>query len=167
MSLFLISQLFVAVAICFDFMSFQFRERAKIVTCLFCAGILISLHFALLGQWTATSLMGIATIRYFVSIFSSSAKLKYLFCFTSVLATVLTYAGVASMLSCLGSVFQTVAAFNSNDQRLRQLMIVGTCFWLAHNYLVGSPTAVLMEVLFITSNLIGYYRHYYRNTSVA
>ncbi len=39
-------------------------------------------------------------------------------------------------------------------------MIVGTLLWLIHNYLAGSPTAVLMELLFISSNLIGYYRYY-------
>ncbi|ACH66124.1 YgjV family protein [Aliivibrio fischeri] len=163
MSLFFLSQVLVAIAIGFDLMSFQFKERKKIVGCLFCAGILISSHFILLEQWTAAGLMIIATIRYLTSIFSTSSKLKYLFCSLSIVTSVVTYAGIASVLSCIGSVFQTVAAFNKDDKRLRELMVIGTSFWLVHNYVIGSPTAVLMEALFISSNLIGYYRYYYKN----
>lgn len=165
MSAFMLSQVLVGFAIVFDLMSFQFKDRKKIVGCLFCAGVLISSHFILLEQWTAASLMLIATIRYLTSIFSTSPKLMTLFCGTSAIATVVTFSGITSVLSCLGSMFQTVAAFNKDDKKLRELMLIGTSFWLIHNYVVGSPTAVLMEVLFISSNLIGYYRHYYKNSA--
>lgn len=165
MSAFMMSQVLVGFAIVFDLMSFQFKDRKKIVGCLFCAGVLISSHFILLEQWTAASLMLIATIRYLTSIFSTSPKLMTFFCGTSAIATVVTFSGITSVLSCLGSMFQTVAAFNKDDKKLRELMLIGTSFWLIHNYVVGSPTAVLMEVLFISSNLIGYYRHYYRNSA--
>lgn len=162
MTAFIISQILVAIAIGFDLMSFQFKDRKSIVTCLFFAGILISSHFILLEQWTAASLMTIATVRYLVSVFSTSQKLKYLFCSASIISSVLTYSGLVSVISCLGSIFQTIAAFNKDDRRLREFMIIGTAFWLLHNYLIGSPTAVVMEVLFISSNLVGYYRFYYK-----
>ncbi|MBW3695310.1 YgjV family protein [Vibrio sp. T187] len=167
MSLFFMSQVLVGIAIIFDLMSFQFKDRKRIVACLFCAGLLISSHFVLLEQWTAASLMIIATTRYLTSIFTTSSKLKWLFCGGSILATSVTYSGLVSIVSCLGSLFQTVAAFNQDDKRLRELMIIGTSFWLLHNYLIGSPTAVLMEVLFITSNLIGYYRYYLKKQVAA
>jgi hypothetical protein len=41
-------------------------------------------------------------------------------------------------------------------------MLVGTMIWITHNYLAGSPGAVLMEALFISSNLVGYFRYYIR-----
>lgn len=167
MTPFLLSQILVAIAICFDLMSFQFKERKKIVTCLFFAGTLISSHFILLEQWTAASLMLIATVRYLVSVFSTSAKLKYLFCGVSIISTSVTYTGLVSVVSCVASLFQTVAAFNKDDRRLRELMIIGTALWLVHNYMVGSPTAVVMEVLFISSNLIGYYRYYIKGAALA
>jgi len=164
---FVLSQILVAIAICFDLMSFQFKERKKIVTCLFFAGTLISSHFILLEQWTAASLMLIATVRYLASVFSTSAKLKYLFCGASIISTSVTYTGLVSVVSCVASLFQTVAAFNKDDRRLRELMIIGTALWLIHNYMVGSPTAVVMEVLFISSNLIGYYRYYIKGAALA
>lgn len=166
MSVFLISQILVGIAILFDLLSFQFKDRKQIVGCLFCAGILISAHFALLEQWTAASLMAIATTRYMVSIFSTSYKMAIFFSSTSIIATFVTYSGITSLISCLGSVFQTMAAFDKNDKRLRELMIIGTSFWLIHNYLIGSPTAVLMEILFICSNVIGYYRYYLKKNII-
>ncbi|USD59432.1 YgjV family protein [Vibrio sp. SCSIO 43140] len=165
MTPFVLSQVLVAIAIGFDLMSFQFKDRQKIVACLFCAGILISSHFILLEQWTAASLMIIATIRYLVSIFSTSNKLKYVFCTVAIISALVTYSGLVSIISCSASIFQTVAAFNRDDRRLRELMIIGTALWLVHNYIVGSPTAVIMEVLFISSNLVGYYRYYYKKSA--
>ena len=99
--------------------------------------------------------------------FSTSPKFKYLFCSLSVVATAFTFSGLTSVLSCFASMFQTFSAFNKDDRRLRELMIIGTSFWLVHNYLVGSPKAVVMEALFIGSNLLGYYRFYFRKNVVA
>lgn len=167
MTPFILSQVLVAIAIGFDLMSFQFKDRKKIVACLFFAGLFISSHFILLEQYTAASLMIIATVRYLVSVFSTSHKLKYVFCTASIISSIATYSGIISIISCIASVFQTVAAFSKDDRRLREFMIVGTSFWLIHNYIIGSPTAVLMEVLFISSNLVGYYRYYYKKAPLA
>ena len=60
-------------------------------------------------------------------------------------------------------VFQTIGAFNKNDKQLRQFIIIGTLFWLCHNYIAGSPVAELMEILFLSSNITGYYRFYIRS----
>lgn len=157
---FFLSQCLIGIAIIFDFFSFQFKERQKIVACLFVAGLLITAHFVLLAQWTATALMSIATLRYLSSIMTTSKKMMWFFSACSLVATAFTFVGLTSVVSCIGTLFQTRASFCESDKTLRQLMILGTSFWLVHNYLVGSPAAVLMEVLFISSNLIGYYRYY-------
>jgi hypothetical protein len=159
---FTLSQLLVAIAIVFDVISFQFKARERIVACLFMSGILISIHFCFLAQWTAAGLMGIATVRYLTSIFTTSKKAMWGFSGAAVLMSSLTFSGLVSVISCIGTLFQTRAAFCQRDKDLRLLMIVGTSFWLVHNILVGSPVAVLMEMLFIGSNLVGYYRHYFR-----
>jgi hypothetical protein len=43
---------------------------------------------------------------------------------------------------------------------LRQLMFIGTCLWLIHNIIAGSPGAVIMEIIFLSSNMVGYFRYY-------
>ncbi|MCL2908763.1 YgjV family protein [Shewanella aquimarina] len=160
MSVFFLSQCLIAIAIVTDILSFQFKHKRHIVLCLALSGILSSLHFALLSQWTAAGLMLVAAIRYLVTVFSHSRRLLWLFLSINSLIALLTFAGPLSLISFAGSCTQTIAAFCRSDQRLRQLMIVGTSIWLVNNYLAGSPTAVLMELLFIGSNLVGYYRFY-------
>lgn len=160
MSVFIFSQLLALVAIFFDLASFQFKERKQIVSCLCVAGILILSHFILLEQWTAAGLMAIATIRYFISIFTTSKRIMLVLLFCSLIVFVSTFMGILSVLCFIGSTFQTVASFSKNDKTLRQLMVIGTSFWLLHNFFINSPVAVVMEVLFISSNIVGYFRFY-------
>ncbi|QQX79410.1 YgjV family protein [Shewanella sp. KX20019] len=160
MSAFMLSQCLISIAIVFDILSFQFKQKQKIVACLCVSGVLISSHFALLEQWTATALMLLATMRYYVSIFSHSKRLMCIFLSLNTLVLAYTFSGVLSLLSFTGSSVQTMAAFCHSDLRLRQLMLIGTSIWLINNALLGSPAAVVMELLFISSNLIAYYRYY-------
>ena len=160
MSDYTLSQCLIVIAIVFDILSFQFKQKQKIVACLSISGVLITSHFALLEQWTATILMLLATIRYFVTIFSHSKRIMSLFLCLNAFVLMLTFSGVLSLLSFVGSSLQTIAAFCQNDLRLRQLMLIGTSIWLINNTVLGSPAAVVMEILFISSNLIAYYRYY-------
>lgn len=162
LSVFYVSQLLVGVAICFDLLSFQFKERRRILACLIVSCLLVATHFALLGYWTAAGLGLLAALRFIASFFTTSKKIMVVFACTSVLVAVITFHGALSILSCLGSVFGTIGSFCKEDKRLRQVLLVATSLWLVHNFLAGSPTAVLMEALFIGSNLVGYYRHYCR-----
>jgi hypothetical protein len=160
LSAFVISQILVAIAICFDLLSFQLKKRTHIVLCLSIAGVFISSHFILLEKWTAAVLMIIAVTRYITSYFTTSKRIMAIFVLASILSAFFTFQGSLSVLSCLGSIFQTIGAFSNDDKKLRQLMIIGTLFWLCHNYFASSPVAVLMEILFLSSNFIGYYRFY-------
>ncbi|MCG9696109.1 YgjV family protein [Shewanella sp. Isolate11] len=160
MSAFMLSQLLITVAIIFDLISFQFKQKRFIVACLAVSCVLSSTHFVLLEQWTAAALMMMAAIRYFVTIFSHDKRLLVLFLSLNSVLTYITFAGVLSLVSFAGSTMQTLATFCKTDQLLRQLMIIGTSIWLLNNLLVGSPMAALMEFAFICSNLVGYYRYY-------
>jgi len=157
---FVTSQILVAIAICFDLLSFQFKERPKIISFLIISCILISCHFALLGHWTATGLGLLATLRFLASLATTSKKIMMVFMAVTIAITIFSFSGILSILSCLGSLFGTAGTFCRDDKRLRQILLIGTSLWLIHNILAKTPTAVLMEALFITSNLVGYYRFY-------
>jgi hypothetical protein len=162
MSDFLLSQILIGIAIFTDTISFQFKERKKIVACLLVSCALISTHFMLLGHWTAAWLGIVAAIRFTTSIFSTSKKLMGIFIFATIMTSIFTYEGLLSILGCTGSIFGTVASFCKEDKLLRQLMLIGTSLWIVHNFLAGSPGAVLMEAIFISSNIVGYFRFYIR-----
>jgi len=160
MTSFLLSQIIIGIAICFDMMSFQFKERKKIILCFFFASLLIGIHFILLEQYTAASLAFISSLRFITSIFTTSKKLMTIFLIACSAVTFFTYSGLLSILSFLGASINTVASFCKEDQHLRIIMFIGTSFWLVNNYFVNSPAAVFMEILFLVSNVIGYYKHY-------
>lgn len=160
MSLFIFSQVLVSIAIIFDIASFQFKKRHHVVSCLSIAGLLICIHFILLSQWTAAGLMACATIRYFTSIFTTSRRAMWIFLLINLAITAVTYSGLHSILSLLGATIQTVAAFQKNDKTLRLMMIAGTTCWMIHNIIIGSPAAIIMELLFLLSNVIAYHRFY-------
>ncbi len=74
--------------------------------------------------------------------------------------TIYTWEGALSLLAGTAGITGTVAAFNNNDKRLRQIMFVTTSLWILHNILAGSPGAVAVELVFLSSNVIGYFRYY-------
>jgi hypothetical protein len=159
---FVLSQILIGIAICTDILSFQFKKRTKILACLIVSATFISTHFMLLGHWTAAFLGLLAAARFTTSLFTTSKKLMWLFIIATISISVFSFEGLLSILGCTATIFTTAASFSKADKRLRQLMLAGTTIWIIHNYLAGSPGAVLMEALFISSNLVGYFRFYLR-----
>lgn len=162
MSSFALSQLLVGLALCTDILSFQFKNRKHIIICLMISCTLIASHFMLLGHWTAAGLGLLATVRFATSLLSTSRKFMYLFVGATWIISFVTYEGVLSILGCAGGTFGTVASFCKQDKQLRQLMLAGTCLWIIHNLIACSPGAVILEIFFASSNIIGYYRFYIR-----
>jgi hypothetical protein len=160
LSNFVLSQILIAVAICVDILSFQFKERRKILACLVVSTLLISSHFMLLEHWTAAILGLLSVARYSSSMVTTSRRVMWIFLISILAISIFSFEGLLSILGSVATVITTVAAFGKNDKRLRQLMLVGTTIWIVHNYLAGSPGAVFMEAIFITSNLVGYFRYY-------
>jgi hypothetical protein len=74
MSNFVLSQILIGIAICIDIVSFQFKERTKIVACLIVSATFISTHFMLLGHWTAAFLGLLTAARFTTSLFTTSKK---------------------------------------------------------------------------------------------
>ncbi|MBB1333661.1 MULTISPECIES: YgjV family protein [unclassified Pseudoalteromonas] len=159
--MFLVSQCLVAIATLLDLASFQFKSRKLILLCLFSSVLLTATHFFLLDKISASLLMLIAAVRYFYCIFNPSQWAMLGFMLLSTVAVILTWQGWLSGLALLATLIQTFASFQPRDMLLRLFMVFGTALWISHNLLVGSPMAVLMECLFLLSNLVGLWRFYF------
>lgn len=162
MSSFLLSQLLVGVAFFFDLASFQFREKRKVLACLVFSALLLGFHFYLVEAYTAAVLGFIAAARFITAMFTSSRWLLALFLGLVLGNAVISFTGIATVLATLGATITTTASFLASDRRFRELMAVGIVIWIAHNALVGSPGAVVLETFFLGSNIVGYYRFYLR-----
>jgi len=61
----------------------------------------------------------------------------------------------------------TLGAFQKNDKWMRLIIAVAIVLWLIHNILAGSYMGVLIELVFLMSNIVGYYRRYLSQGAVA
>ena len=114
----------------------------------------------LLENFSAASLMLIAALRYGYCIFARKSWVMIAFMLLSIGAVVFTWQSWVSFIALSATLLQTYASFQGKDFTLRILMIVGTIGWIAHNILVFSPLAVVMETVFLISNLVGLWRFY-------
>ena len=162
MSDFLLSQILVGFACLLDMISFQFKKRESVLLCFLASIVLISAHFWLLDQKTAAAMGLVGMGRYLVSIFWTLPVLRYVFLLAAVLATFLTYSGWLSLLALVASGVNTIGAFSPRDQYMRLWVLAGTVLWLTHNIFVQTPLGILIEFLFLSSNILGYYRFYIR-----
>lgn len=160
--MFLISQILVGIAFFFDLLSFQFKNRTKILICFCVSSTLLACHFALLSHWTACVVGIVSVIRFVVSYFTASKRVMLLIMALSILVSWVTYSGVLTVLACVGTLIYTYAVFNSDDKSLRIFMMLGTAYWIVHNIIAQSPSAVALDSFFLISNMVGYYRYYFR-----
>lgn len=160
-SIFIISQIIIFIAIIFDFLSFQFKNRKKTIFCLIISGILIAGHYFLLSKILAGVLILLAAIRLFIAFFTTNEKVMYSFLIISFVLLIFTYNEVFDFVIYIGSLFMIVGNFQSDNKLMRKFMMCGSLFYITYNILIFSPMAIALEGLFLSSNVIGYYRHYY------
>ena len=165
MSAFALSQLLIGIAFFVDFASFQFKQQRHVLMCLAVAASLIGLHFFLLQLYTAAVLGFLASARFITAIFSNSRKLYALFMGLVLLNGLLTWSGLLTALATLGALLSTTGAFASTDRDFRRIMMLASLLWIVHNLLARTPAAVGLEVVFLGSNLLAYYRFYLRGGS--
>ena len=157
---FLASQLFAVVAIIADVFSFQFKERKKIIIFFMIAASCIGVHYLLLERYAAAMIIGAWIIRFFVSYHRTDAYLMYAFSVLFAIITYLFYKDIYDVIILIWMVFVTIWVFQKDDKYLRQFMMCGTSCIIVYNFLIFSPMWVILESIFLWSNLVWYYRHY-------
>jgi hypothetical protein len=158
MSSFVLSQIIIAIALLFDVSSFQFKERRHLIFTQFLAALLISAHFFVLDRHTAGAMFALSGVRLVISLRWQADRLRNLFLSLSIAVSWLTYSGHLSVIGCTGNLLMTAGSFAHSNARMRLLMISGSSVWLIHNILAWTPVGIFMEVVFLTSGVIGYHR---------
>lgn len=157
---FFISQILAGIAIIADICSFQFKERKKIIIFFMIAASCIALHYFLLERYVATLLIWVGIIRFFIAYHSTWIYWKYIFIWIFGGTTVLFYKDIYDILILLAMSLSTIASFQKDDHSLRLIMMWGTMSTILYNTLIFSPVWVMLEAIFLWSNLVWYYRYY-------
>jgi uncharacterized membrane protein len=158
--IFLASQILAGFAIIADIFSFQFKERKKIIIFFMIAAVCIALHYLLLDRVLAACLLGVGIIRFFISYHSTKTYWIYIFISIFGVSSLLFYKDIYDVVVFIAMSLITVWVFQKDDKHLRQFMMCGTSLVILYNFLIFSPVWVLLESIFLGSNLVGYYRHY-------
>ena len=168
MSTFALSQLLVGIAFVFSVCSFQFSDQRVVRAGLTLATSALAAHFWLLDLHTAAVAAAIAGLRFFIAIFWRNNRLFYIFITLVLINAVVTYTGLLTILASVGTSFATWAAFRHSDREFRVYMMCASAVMICHNLLAVTPAAVAFEGFFLCSNLIAYYRLYFkRNQSLS
>lgn len=159
---FLISQILVGIAIIFDFVSFQMKDRKKILIFLTVSSILVAIHYFLLGKDTAFYLVLLWVCSFIFSIFSHDKRLLFIFLFLYIFTFFIAYKELYDIIIFISLSLILISKFQKNDKYLRIIMMVWTSCVILYNFVIFSPIWVVLEVTFLCSNLIWYYKHYIR-----
>jgi hypothetical protein len=157
---FLLSQLLVTVTLIIEFCAMQLKNKNYILGALSVSCLFNGTHYLLLEQPTAGYIFLFSSLRFLISIKWKFQWMSVAALSVSLFITISTYIGFLSILGFLATVFVTVGSFSKNDKFLRLMMIAGGSLWLLHNLILWTPVGILVEVIFVGSSFIGYYRYH-------
>jgi hypothetical protein len=164
MNAFAWSQILAAGAFACGMVSYQLRERRNVLLCLTGLAVLNAGHFLLLDRTTPAVMLLLTATRYVTSMFTRHRLFFYLYLTAAVVGIAWTYSGPLSWLALAGVFFGTLGSFQPTDRAMRQCFFCGNSCWITHNILAQTPVAIVMEICFFASNVVGYWRLYGRQS---
>jgi hypothetical protein len=162
MSTFLLSQLLAALAFAAGLAAFQFRARPAILRSWAVCAALNGTHFLLLDVPGAATLAAMISVRFLIASFTSDRRIMVLFMVLAVAGFLATVTRPVGFLALAATLLGTWASFQPSDRTVRATLAVCASLWVAHNAIIGSPVATVMELAFLGSNAIGWRRFHGR-----
>jgi len=164
MALKIAAQIVGIAGIVFSLLSFQFKERNKVMIFQMTASALFCIQLFMVGAFTGGFIDSISFLRTLIFAnnnkkWASSNIWLYVFITAMIVTGVITWQNGWSILPIIGSVLSTVALWMKQAKHIRFIsMFVGPC-WLVYNIINGAYTGALNEVLAMTSIIIGIIRN--------
>ncbi len=165
MSEFLLSQLIAGGALTAALLTFQFKRNEYILVAFAVMSSLISLHFYVLGEYTASAIVALSVARFITSIFSKHYAFMYLFLALTILVGWLTYAEWYNLIAIAAGLLGVTATFQQEDRRLRTIMMTSNATMALHDAIVWTPVGIAVDLTVFFSGVIGYYRYYVQKTA--
>ena len=160
MSNFVLSQVLAGVAFATGLAAVQFKARGQVLLCLFVSTAFNGIHFLLLERPEPGFLMFLTGIRYLVARRTTDRRFMVFFLLVNCGLFWATYKNSASLLALCGTLLGTYGSFQPAGRTVRLFFLGGNISWLSHNILVWTPVGIIMEVVFLGSSVVGYWRYY-------
>jgi hypothetical protein len=160
---YLVAQFFGICSMIISIGSQQLKLRGKILIAFIFANIFNAVHFYLLGAISGVALAIIGAFRFGIAIKSTSKIWLYIFLIINTLAAYFTFENIIlTGTSYLAATFIVLSSFITKDSQMRIAIILGGLGWLVYGILIGSIIAIIANTLFLSSSIIGWYRHSYK-----
>lgn len=160
MSEFVLSQLIAAAAFACGVLTFQLKERTHILLVFAAMSSFLSLHFYVLGQYAACAIVAVSVVRFLTSTITKSRITMYIFLAITITVGWFTYTAPVNLLAILAGLLGVIGTFQTDDKRLRKVMLTSSTAMALHDFLVWTPVGLLVDLTVGASNIIGYYRYY-------
>ncbi len=133
--------------------SYHFKARRNILLVQLISFVFWILHFILLGAYTGAALAAVAALR--LAVFSFKKKENWIskpwvlwaFIFALVLSTIVTFSTFWGIFALAGGIFATLACWQYDQNKIRQLFIPSHACWIVYDLLVGSYGGAISEAI--------------------
>src|SRR3989344_4976285 len=115
-SLFVVSQILAGLAFLLDMVSFQLKKREQVLLPLVFSAALLSVHFFLLDQITASLIVFLSAVRMFLARKFVSEKVMMIFLLLNTIVLLVTFEHPVNILAFLATTFITYANFRKDDR---------------------------------------------------
>ena len=160
MSNFIISQILMIFASFFDIIWMQFKIRKIIYAAFVISSTLISLHYYYLGEITASLVTLLSAFRFIICYFTTDKKFMYLFLILNFLIITLNFSEFYDIVLLFWISIFIVWNFQKQWKLMRKLMMIWTFLIIIYNSIIFTPMWIIIESIFLISNIIWYYRIY-------
>ena len=160
LSAFLLSQILAGCAVVTDGMAMHAKNKKAILLFLVVSCLLLATHFYLLKEWVAAAVVLVNGLRFLVASFTDSKKFMIFFFLLSWGSFYFLYEHWYSWFTLASETLVIISIFQKKEKNLRLFMMAETILWMIHNVFAHTPGGVIIEVLFLANNVIGYYRHH-------
>ncbi len=144
-------------------LSFQCKKHSRLMLLRTSNELLFGIQYIFLGAYTGMAMNFTGCVRN--QIFSALVKRKkstvvarIVFCILFTVFSILTWAGVKSIIICVAKIISTVAYGDKNVFKVRLMILTSSSAWLTYNILVSAYAGALNEILTLSSIIIALIR---------
>ncbi len=152
------------IAVVFFFIAYQIFDKKKLLITQTIAITLISVQYLLIGAYSGCVLNVVCLVRNILYYYrdkkgGSGLLLPGVISLVLVFVSLFSWEGYHSLLIVAGLVVNTIATGVFDTQNLRKSILVSCSLIFVYNFIEGSYSAMLNEIISISSALVGIVRY--------
>lgn len=159
MTNFYLAQLLALLSSFFLLISFWQKKRKKILFFQMLDSFFGVLQYLLLGAFTGGIINFLGAIRALFFSKSNNKYYLYLFLALYIIASLITFNGIKSLIPLLAALIYTVVIWNKEEKNIRFFSIFVFMLWFIYDFLVKAYVSFTTDIILILSNIFAINRY--------